>query len=83
MSGHEAGDAPAFGAALAEIGLHCAVESRARLAVMVADAAQLAALVSLESRREVLALAREHGFTHVAVELTTEPPAVRAPLLRD
>ncbi len=83
MSGHEAGDAPAFGAALAVLGLRCAVESRAGLAVMAADAAQLAALVSLESRRQVLALARQHGFTHVAVELTAQPAGVRAPLLRD
>lgn len=83
MSGREAGDAPALGAALAVLGLRCGVESRAGLAVIGADAAQLAALVSLESRREVLDLARQHGFTHVAVELIAQPAGVCAPLLCD
>ncbi len=83
MSGREGGDAHALGAALSTLGLRCAVESRAGLAVIAADASHVAALGRLESRREVLALARQHGFTHVAVELTAEPAGVRAPLLRD
>ncbi len=58
-----------FERALAERGLVCRVEPRAGLAVLVADRATMAALADLEVRRATLALAREHGFSHVAVEL--------------
>jgi len=54
---------------LAERGLPSKVESRAGLAVLVVDRATMEALADPEVRRSTLALAREHGFTHVAVEL--------------
>ena len=54
---------------LAERGLPARVETRAGLAVLIADNATMAALADPEVRRATLALAREHGFTHVAVEL--------------
>ena len=38
---------------------------------------------SVHTVNKWLALARQHGFTHVAVELTADPAEVRAPLLRD
>lgn len=63
------GGQPALEGALAERGLVCRVESRAGLAVLIADEATVAALGDAELRRAALALAREHGFTHVAIEL--------------
>ncbi|CAN5557495.1 hypothetical protein BH09GEM1_BH09GEM1_23730 [soil metagenome] len=54
---------------LAERGLVCRVEPRAGLAVLIADRETMASLADIEVRRATLALAREHGFTHVAVEL--------------
>ena len=53
----------------AERGLPCKVEPRAGLAVLIADRGTMTALADPEVRRATLALAREHGFTHVAVEL--------------
>jgi hypothetical protein len=55
--------------ALAERGLVCKVDPRAGLAVLVADSATMAKLGDAELRRAALALAKEHGFTHVAIEL--------------
>lgn len=63
------GGQPALEGALAERGLVCRVESRAGLAVLIADEATVSALGNAELRRAALALAREHGFTHVAIEL--------------
>ena len=54
---------------LAERGLPCRVETRMGLAVLIADRATMTALANVEVRRATLALAREQGFTHVAVEL--------------
>ena len=54
---------------LAERGLPSKVEPRAGLAVLIVDRETMAALADPEVRRATLALAREHGFTHVAVEL--------------
>ena len=70
------GGQPALEAALAERGLVCRVESRAGLAVLVADEATVAALGDAELRRAALALAREHGFSHVAIELRSTVAAV-------
>ena len=67
------GGQPVLEGALAERGLVCRVESRAGLAVLIADAATVARLGDAELRRAALALAREHGFTHVAIELRSEP----------
>ena len=55
--------------ALAERGLVVRVDARAGLAVLVADPATMAKLADPEVRRAALALAREHGFSHVAIEL--------------
>ena len=65
-------DVSPFVRALAERGLPCRVEPRAGLAVLIADRETMAALSDLEVRRATLTLAREHGFTHVAVELRDE-----------
>lgn len=57
--------------ALAAQGVPCRVESRGRLAVLVA--ADPAPLGDPATRRRVAALAMAHGFTHVALEL--DPPS--------
>lgn len=72
--------------ALAERGLVVRVEPRAGFAVLIADAETAARLGDAELRRTALALAREQGFTHVAIELRSDPdsgPRPRAPLPRD
>ena len=68
------GGQPALEGALAERGLVCRVEGQAGLAVLIADAATVAALGDIEVRRAALALAREHGFSHVAIELRGDAP---------
>ena len=68
------GGQPALEGALADRGLVCRVEGRAGLAVLIADAATVAALGDIEVRRAALALAREHGFSHVAIELRGDAP---------
>jgi hypothetical protein len=80
------GGQPALEGALAERGLVVKVESRAGLAVLIADAATVARLGDAELRRTALALAREHGFSHVAIELRSDSggsPRLDAPLSRD
>lgn len=79
----DAGDASAFASALRALDLVCAVEARARLALIVTDADTVARLAAPARRREVIALARAHGFTNVAVELTATPDPSGASLLRD
>lgn len=64
-----AGGQPQLEGALAERGLVVRVESRAGLCVLIADADTVAKLGNVEVRRSALALAKEHGFTHVAIEL--------------
>jgi hypothetical protein len=76
------GDASALAASLAMLGLSCRVEPREGLAVIKAEAGAAAALAAPALRRDVLALAREHGFTHVAVELTADPAGTGASVLR-
>ena len=73
MSGGE----PTLEGALAERGLFVRVERRAGLAVFVADAATVERLGDAELRRAALALAREHGFSHVAIELRSDPGDAR------
>jgi hypothetical protein len=63
--------------ALAERGLLVKVERRAGLAVLIADEATAKRLGDAELRRAAIALAREHGFTHVAIELRNEPDVAR------
>jgi hypothetical protein len=54
---------------IAALGLRCAVEARAGLALLLPAAGSVAALESPETRRAVVDAARRYGFTHVAVEL--------------
>jgi hypothetical protein len=80
------GGQPALEGALAERGLVVKVESRAGLAVLIADAATVARLGDAELRRTALALAREHGFSHVAIELRSDTGGqarLDAPVSRD
>ncbi len=60
--------APALEAALRAHGLACEVEPRETLAVLVPCRTTLD-LATAERRALAIRLAREHGFTHVAVEL--------------
>ena len=56
--------------ALAAAGFACEVEAHDRLAVLVPDDARDAArMAGPAARRTISALAREHGFTHAALEL--------------
>lgn len=66
------GGEPALEGVLAERGLVVRVERRMGLAVLVADAGTVAKLGDPELRRTALALAREHGFSHVAIELRAD-----------
>lgn len=80
------GGQPALEGALAERGLVVKVEGRFGLAVLIADAATVARLGDAELRRTALALAREHGFSHVAIELRSDTggqPRLDAPVSRD
>ena len=65
--------ASALARALERTDMSCAVEARGGLALIVCDEAQQARLASSEVRRDVLALAKQHGFTHIAVELRAHP----------
>jgi hypothetical protein len=65
-------NAVALAAAIAELGIDCALEARGGLALLLPTPEGVAALQVDERRRTVLALAREHGFTHVAIELPSE-----------
>ena len=53
--------------------MSCMVEARAGLALIVCDEAQQVRLASPDARQAVLVLARQHGFTHIAVELASHP----------
>ena len=68
----------ALAAALQAMGLECRVEPRENLALITSTESR-PSFVDGELRRRVLALAREHGFTHVAIELG---PADRGATLR-
>ncbi len=64
--------ASALEAALAEMGIHGRVEAEGALAVLnVRDGMRLA---DPTTRATVVALAAQHGFTHVALELSDDPP---------
>jgi hypothetical protein len=65
-------DPRAFSAALRADGIVCDVEGRAALALIVVPTAAARRLAIEDTRRRVLSLAREHGFTHVALELLAE-----------
>jgi hypothetical protein len=83
VSARSAGDATALAAALRAMGIPCDVEARAALALISARAEHVARLALSRDRATALALAKQHGFTHVAVELSADAPAdADAPLLR-
>jgi hypothetical protein len=55
--------------ALRQLGVEAAVDPRGTLAVLVSDP-ELAGLADPLTRATVVRLARDHGFTHIAVELS-------------
>ena len=63
-----------FASRLSEQGIGCRVEVRERLAILVPMTGSSPAA---ERRKEILKLARENGFTHVALEL--DPDGARFP----
>jgi hypothetical protein len=65
------------------MGIPCDVESRATLALIATQAEHAARLAAPEERVLVLALAKRHGFTHLAVELSPGATGAGAPVLRD
>jgi hypothetical protein len=80
-------NAAALAQALASLGIECSVESRGGLVLLQPNTESVAKLADEEMRRAALRLARQHGFTHAAIELpnerraaTTDPDAT---LLRD
>ena len=93
MTSPERGDrtgrnAASLAAAVAALGVQCSLEARGGLALLMPVHASVAKLQEPETRRAVLALAREHGFTHVGIELPNDPTGAGggdadAPLLRD
>ena len=81
-------NAASLAAAIATLGVQCSLEARGGLALLMPVAASVAKLQDPETRRAVVALAREHGFTHVGIELPKDlrgagTPEADAPLLRD
>jgi hypothetical protein len=80
-------NATAFAAAIAELGLECDIEARGGLVLLLPAAGSVAKLAEEETRRAALALARQHGFTHVGIELPNDRrgagPEPDATLLRD
>ena len=69
-------------AALSGMGVPCKVEPRAALAVLMVESGVAQRLADGELRRAALALAREQGFTHLAVELAPPAAGADAPLPR-
>jgi hypothetical protein len=65
-------NAAGLASAIAELGVQCSLEARGGLALLQPVKESVAALQSPETRRAVLALARTHGFTHVAIELPND-----------
>ena len=72
---------------LAALGLSCALEARGKLVLLMPDKASVDKLADEQVRRAALALAKEHGFTHAAIELPNDRrranPDADATLLRD
>ena len=69
--------------ALQGMGLHCRVEAYDALAVVIPEVGDRRLELD-DIRRSALALARAHGFSHLAVELrdSEQPPGTRATLPR-
>lgn len=93
MTSPERGDrtgrnAASLATAIAALGVQCSLEARGGLALLMPVQASVAKLQEPEIRRAVLALAREHGFTHVGIELPNDAKGAGAgdddaSLLRD
>ena len=77
------GDAAALAGALEKLGFGCHVESRGALALLSMGAEDVARLAASPDRTAALALAKAHGFTHVAVEVGPERGGAGAAVLRD
>ena len=60
--------AAALESGLRSMGMVCAVEARDRLAVLV-PSGDVSRFADADFRRDVVRLAQEHGFTHIALEL--------------
>jgi hypothetical protein len=65
-------NAEALATAIAELGLDCDIEARGGLVVLLPAVGSVAKLAEDEIRRAALSLARQHGFTHVAIELPND-----------
>jgi len=80
-------NATALAVEIAALGVRCALEARGGLALLLPETGSVEMLQSADTRRAVLALARQHGFTHVAIELPSDRRSAGrvtdAPLLRD
>jgi hypothetical protein len=81
-------NAGSLATAIAALGVQCSLEARGGLALLMPVQASVEKLREPEIRRAVLALAREHGFTHVGIELPNDSRGAGArnddaPLLRD
>jgi hypothetical protein len=80
-------NASALASAIAALGLSCAIEARGKLVLLLPALESVAKLAEEETRKAALALARQHGFTHVAIELPNDRRTAAAdpdaPLLRD
>jgi hypothetical protein len=66
--------APSLEVALDALGIPCDVEAHDRLAVVI-PRGDVSALADAGPRRQVIRLARDHGFTHIALELVASPRA--------
>jgi hypothetical protein len=68
----------ALGRALAAVGFPCAVAADERVAILH-PRGDRDALADVAFRTRIVAIAREHGFTHVALDLTdSDQPGERA-----
>lgn len=76
--------AEALERALRELGVRCSIQAYGALAVAVPEAGERR-LEADDIRRQAIALARTHGFSHLAVELREPRHATtdRASLPRD
>jgi len=80
-------NATALAAGLAALGLTCAIEARGKLVLLMPDQESVIKLADESLRRAALALAKEQGFTHAAIELPNDrrraDPDADAAVLRD
>lgn len=75
--------AAALAESLAALGVSCEVAARERLAVLRPHAGTGGRLADDAVRRDVVAAAKRHGFTHVALELPDDGPPHDAHVRRD